>query len=98
MVEAEPALLHLFRQRGQSLIESRPVAKFLETGRAPLAKSLVQMEESLVIHVMIEVNVGTHHRVIQEKPSYLADCKPLVIQKYSSGGQGGFQKDSDGIH
>ena len=98
MVEPEPAFLYLLRQRGQSLIKSRPVAKFLEAGRAPLSKSLVQMEKPLVIHVMVEVNVGTHHRVIQEKPTYLADSKSLVIQKYSSGGQRGLQKDSDGIH
>ena len=56
------------------------------------------MEKPLVIHVMVEVNVGTHHRVVQEKPPYLADSKSLVIQKYSSGGQRGLQKDSDGIH
>ena len=84
MVEAEPAFLHLGLQRRKPFVQCRPWTELLQSGRLSCVHSLVQMEKSLVVHVMIEVNVGTHHRIIEEKPSDFGNSESSVIEEHCS--------------
>ena len=79
MIEAEPALLHLLGQRGESFVDRGPVTEMFQSGGLALLQGLLQMETAFVVHVVVEVNVHTGSRIVDEEPARLSQLKPLTV-------------------
>src|SRR5574344_461635 len=80
MVESEPTLLHLFRQLRQSLIDGGPVAKHFQAFRFSILQSLLQMEHTDIIEILIEIHIGDGHLVVNEETSWLGDAKLAILK------------------
>ena len=99
MVEAKPALLHLFGQTGQSLIDRWPVAEMLQAFRLAITQRLLQMEPSLIVDVVVEVDIDSRGSVVQQKPARLRQriAVGLRVNENGTNAQRGFQQAFYGI-
>ena len=71
MVEAEPALLNLFRQTRQSFIDRGPRTEMTQSLGLAVLQGFFQMEPTLVIHVVVEVDIHTSGLVGNQEPTCL---------------------------
>ena len=99
MVEVQPALLRLWGQLRQTFIQRRPVAQGLQTYGPSLLQRLVEIEHTLIVHIMVHVDIHPRGLVVQEKPSCLCDTETLTlgIHHDDADGKRGFQQALQGI-
>ena len=85
VVEAEPALLHLWGQRRQSFIDRRPRPEVLQSLGLAVLQGLLQMEPAFVVHVVVEVDVHARGRIVQEEPARLRQRVPIRLRVSQDG-------------
>ena len=99
MIKVEPATLHLWFQLRQSFVDCRPVTQGFQSCRFPLLQCLFQMEETKVVHIVIEVDVHPCSRIIEQEPTRFGELIAVIVlvHQYGTDGEGSLQKTLDGI-
>ena len=99
MVEAEPTALHLGRQLGQPFIDRGPWAEMLQTRRTTFAQRLFEPEQTLVVDIVIEVEVGTRGGVGEQEIARLGNGEAVGvgIDKHGADGERCLEKHLHGI-
>ena len=95
MVKAKPAPFLNISKLREALVDGRPVAEFLQTGRTAFPQSLIQVKHPLIVDVVIEIHIDLQHRIGQKKPADLREgvFPGIRVMQDSPQSQGRLQKD-----
>ena len=99
VVEGEPTPLHIRGQRGQPLVDGRPVAKVFQSGRLSLFDGFLEAEQTHVVDIVYEVNVRLRCGIIQEEPSRLGDgvAVGFCVDEHRADAERRLEQTLDGI-
>ena len=92
MIKGEPAIARLRGQRGQTFVESVPVAERLQTGGLALLQRLIEIEQAAVTNLVDHIHVDAGHRIAEQKITELGQCVAPVIQAEHARAEAGFQQ------
>ena len=99
VVEAEPALLHLWGQTRKPLVDRGPRAEVLQALGPSVLQRFLQMEPSFVVHVVVEVDVHACGRIVQKEPARLRQRVPIRLRVSQDGAdaEGSLQQTLHGV-
>ena len=99
MVEGKPALPHVVGQLGESLVDGGPIAQGGQSGGAPLAQSLFEMEHAAIVHRVVEFEIHARALVGEEKPSGFGEGESVggLVDQNGADAQRGIGEHRDGI-
>lgn len=80
VVEAEPTLLNVFGKARQAFVDRRPWPEMAQACGSAFLQRFFEVESSLVVNVVIEVDVHTGSGIVEQEPSRFGKREALCLR------------------
>src|SRR6266404_8445725 len=97
MVERQPTLPRLWRQRGQALVKSFPVAQSLQTCGLAFPKCLVEVVQATVTNVVHDIHVHARHRIVEDEITESGQREVMIIKTKQPNSQTRLHQDFSAV-
>src|SRR5690606_19686866 len=97
MIKSKPALLNMFRQTRQAFVNRIPLTKSFQPLRLSVLYAFIEVEQSLITHVLNEIQVYAGQVIMQDEVRSLCDKILIITGNQQPDTERSFKKDTNTV-